>query len=85
MNPKIIELKWTGYAHQHLVGRTIIGVHYATKEEADQMGVRNRPLMLALDNGTVLWMMSDNPGNDGGALHGVLFDDAADPLLFPTL
>ena len=65
-----IDKKWTDYAEKHLVGRTITQVRYMSEEETTNMGWYKRPLVISLDDGTMLFPSMDDEGNDGGALFG---------------
>ena len=78
----VIEKRWTAYAEEHLKGRKIIHVRYVTKEEADAMGWYKRPLVMVLDNDTVIYLSADDEGNDGGAIFG---QTDKDELTFPVL
>ena len=51
-----------------LVGRTIVGVRYLDASEIDHLGIAHQPVCLQLDDGTLLWPMADDEGNDAGAL-----------------
>ena len=65
------ENEWTKKAKSKLVGKKIAGVRWMTRDEATQSGWHNRPIVLVLDDGTWVAPMSDDEGNDGGALaHG---------------
>lgn len=59
---------WNAKAKEILVGRTIKSARYMTEEEAEEGGLR-AGLVITLDNGTELLPMSDDEGNDVGALH----------------
>lgn len=63
-----IESRWTGIAHDQLVGRRIIAVRYLSQEEATEMGWYQRPIVLILDDGNLIFPSQDDEGNDGGAL-----------------
>ena len=63
-----IERKWTLYAKNALVGRKIVRVRYLTAEEMEDMGWYSNPIVLELDNGTLVFPSADDEGNDGGAL-----------------
>ncbi len=78
----VIEKRWTAYANQHLIGRRIVSVRYMTKEEADGLDWHKRPLVMVLDNDTVIYLSADDEGNDGGAMFG---QTDKDQLTFPTL
>lgn len=51
-----------------LVGRKIKKVRYLNPEEVGGMGWRSSALVLVLDDGTLIWPMSDDEGNNAGAL-----------------
>jgi len=51
-----------------LVGRRITAVRWMTKKEQKDMMWYCRPVVLQLDDGTLMWPQSDDEGNDGGAL-----------------
>ena len=51
-----------------LAGRTIVAVRYLDHEECRLMAIHHIPVVLQLDDGTLLWPMSDPEGNDAGAL-----------------
>ena len=67
--PEKCEAYWNQYAVKKLVGRTIKSVSYMTKKEADELAIRNRPVVIELDDGQIIYPMSDDEGNDGGAMH----------------
>lgn len=60
--------KWETFAKELLVGRTIVEVGYVTDSEMSLNGWNRRPISFKLDNGTWLIVLTDNEGNDGGAL-----------------
>jgi hypothetical protein len=61
--------KWQKQAVGLLKGRTIVNVQWMTEENAKEIGWRNRPLLMVLDNGTIVHAQADDEGNDGGALY----------------
>ena len=67
---KEIEEKWTKYASDHLVGKTIIGVRYLSTAEANEMHWYERPVILYLSDGSMIFPSRDDEGNGGGALFG---------------
>lgn len=73
----------TALAEKYLKGRTIVEVRYMDPEEAAKFGWYNRPLLLILDDGTVLIPSQDYEMNDGGALFGVGTPGTKKPLVFP--
>lgn len=50
-------------------GRIIKEVRYISDEEAGAVGLNNKGLVFTLDNGTLVWPVSDDEGNDSGAIH----------------
>lgn len=83
MGREKIEQHWTDHAEKTLVGHAIKGVRYLTREEAAALGWFSRPLVIELDNGTLLFAASDDEGNDGGALFGQT--GTSEELTFPRL
>lgn len=67
-------------ASRLLVGRRIREVRYMTDEEADDMGWCDKPVMIVLDDGTMLWPSKDDEGNAAGCI----FSNLADLELIPT-
>ena len=63
------EKRWTKVARDILLNRTITGVRYMNKEEADVFGWYKRPITFTLDNGLIVIAQMDDEGNDGGVLH----------------
>ena len=59
---------WTKRAKKLLLGRKIVKVEYLPKSEAKDMMWSTRPVTFLLDDGTWIMPMSDDEGNDGGAL-----------------
>ena len=51
-----------------LVGRKIVAIRYFSTAESDAMGWSYQPLDLHLDDSTALFAMSDDEGNEAGAL-----------------
>lgn len=50
-------------------GRVIREVRYITDQEANEIGLSHKGLVFILDNGTMAWPVSDDEGNDSGAVH----------------
>ena len=63
-----IQEKWEGEISTALVGRTIVKVEYLSEKESESNGWYKRPIALVLDDGNWLIPMSDDEGNDGGAI-----------------
>jgi hypothetical protein len=77
------EKEWVKLAEEKLVGRRIVAVRYMTAEEQNDLGWPSRPIVLGLDNGSLIYPQSDDEGNDGGALFGQ--DKDGKELGFPVL
>jgi hypothetical protein len=63
-----IENHWTDYAKKALVGRKIVKVRYLSDGEMEHMGWHHKPIVLHLDDDTLLFPSADDEGNDGGAI-----------------
>lgn len=74
---------WTDVATKLLKNRTIVSVRYVTDEEITDSYFYKRGLQIILDNGTILYPMQDDEGNDFGAVHYQLKDGSN--LVLPTL
>ena len=59
---------WNKTANDLLLNRKIIKVEYMGSEEAEKSMWYSRPVRIILDDGTNILPMSDDEGNDGGAL-----------------
>ena len=78
--------KWTRFAKEKLVGRVVVGVRYLTLEEQQGMGWRSNALVIEFDDGSVIVPMSDDEGNNAGALLGVNEDkDYTFPVLWTAM
>lgn len=83
MNTDEMFKRWNSQARDVLVGRTITKVMYMNDTWAKQLGFdeyMGRPLMMQLDNGTVIIPMRDDEGNDGGAVQYLTKDGGFDVL-----
>jgi len=61
---------WLKKAESVLLKRTIVKVRYMDDEEMESVGFNShRPLVLQLDDGTLIYPSRDDEGNDGGAIH----------------
>ena len=63
-----LETQWTNDITALLVGKKITKVRYMTENERDGHGWYGRPLLIYLDDGTVIYPSQDDEGNDAGAL-----------------
>ncbi len=65
-DPSSLKKHWQKRVAKELVGRKIVKVRYLTDEEAGDWW--KVPMAIQLDNGKWLTPMSDDEGNNGGAL-----------------
>jgi hypothetical protein len=68
-NLQEVEQRWDETARKALMGRTIVGVSYMSRDEAEASYWSGRALVLQLDNGALLFPQSDDEGNNAGALY----------------
>jgi hypothetical protein len=76
------EKKWTKYAQDRLLGKTIKSVRYMDSGEVETMGFQRKALVLTLNDGTLLWPSMDDEGNDAGAM---FFQTQTDDGVLPVL
>lgn len=76
-------MDWIKYGQQHLLNRKIVAVRYMTEKEQAEVGWSYRPIVLHLDNGSMIYPSMDDEGNDAGALFGQ--DKKGKELVFPVL
>ena len=79
-----MEKQWLAYAKKHLKDRKIVAVRYMTKEEAEDVGWNCRPVVMLLDNETILFCSADEEGNGPGVIFGATKNNAEE-LTFPIL
>jgi hypothetical protein len=60
---------WLGKAAKVLVGRKIQSINYLSKDECEEIGWFSRPIVITLDDGTIIYPVADDEGNDGGSIH----------------
>jgi hypothetical protein len=53
---------------ESLVGKKIVTMRYMTDEEMKKFSWFKRPIVILLDDGTVIIPFMDDEGNDGGAM-----------------
>tara|TARA_R100000734_G_C3200618_1_gene19617 strand:- start:189 stop:428 length:240 start_codon:yes stop_codon:yes gene_type:complete len=63
-----IRKSWNKSAEKLLLNRKIVQVEYMPPEESDEMGWDYQAICFRLDNGSWVYPMSDDEGNDAGAL-----------------
>jgi hypothetical protein len=59
---------WTNVAIKQLLGRKIKEVRYMTTEEAEDLDWSERPVVIVLDDGNMIYPSQDDEGNGAGAL-----------------
>ena len=59
---------WNKKAQELLLNKKIIKVEYMDSKEAKNAMWDNRPVRIILEDGTNIFPMRDDEGNDGGAL-----------------
>lgn len=59
---------WHDKANKLLLNKKIVKVEWMISEESKSIGWDSRPVCLQLDDGTWIFPMRDDEGNDGGAL-----------------
>jgi hypothetical protein len=77
-----LERKCTQQAATALVGRRIARVRYMSTTEAAESLWQNRPLIIELDDGTLIHAACDEEGNDAGVM---FVDTKTDSLTFGRL
>ncbi len=60
---------WDDKVKNLLLGKKIILVRYMTDAELTQTGFNKRGIIIQLDDGTIIWPVKDDEGNDAGAIH----------------
>lgn len=78
-----IEKQWTNYAKERLVGKQIKRVRYLTNEEAKGLDWYSRPVVIELNDGSLILPSRDDEGNDGGAMFGQ--SNQGDDWTFPVI
>jgi hypothetical protein len=71
LNDKL-RAKWAAKAEEQLKHRRIVSCRYMLPEELELLGWDNSPLVIQLDDGTLLYASSDDEGNNAGALFTTL-------------
>ena len=59
---------WRKKADKLLLNKKIVAVEWMTEGESENLSWGSRPVCLKLDDGTWIFPMADDEGNDGGAL-----------------
>ena len=58
---------WEKLCRDFLIGKTIKKVRYMTEQESTNSGFYKRPLVIEFQDGSWIFAMADDEGNDGGA------------------
>ena len=69
---------WTDIAKEQLLGKKIVDVRYLSQEEADDLDWTERPVVIHLDDGNLIYASADDEGNGAGAL---FTNNQANPVL----
>jgi len=77
------ETYWTNKATENLVGKKIVATRYMTDEEMSSMLWYNKPIILILDDGSLIYPSRDDEGNGAGALFGQ--DKEGNDITLPVL
>lgn len=88
VNKEQMYKRWNHEARQVLVGRTIKKVMYMNDTWAHALGFEDymaRPLMMELDDGTLIIPLQDDEGNGGGAIEYIRPDGKGDSGTLPVL
>ena len=65
---KDLKNNWHEKANKVFLGRKIVKVEWMSDREMNDQYWYNRPICLLLDDGTWIYPMADDEGNNGGAL-----------------
>ena len=68
MMSKELKRKWSENVGNKLVGRRIVAVRYMTDKERRKHWWSKSAVIIKLDDGSALYPMSDDEGNDAGAI-----------------
>lgn len=68
IDPKIFDDALQNF-NRELVGKTIARVEWFPKEEANEYGWLNRPVVIEFTDGSYIVPFADDEGNDGGTLY----------------
>lgn len=65
---KDIEQQWTEKVKSKLIGKTIVNVRYMTDKEQEANGWCKKGIVLTFNDGNIIFPMTDDEGNDAGAV-----------------
>jgi hypothetical protein len=69
-----LKRKWSEEVGRKLVGRKIVAVRYMTDKERKKHWWGKSAVVIKLDDGAFLYPMSDDEGNEAGAIATTLDD-----------
>ena len=72
--PHILKKKWSKEVGEKLIGRKIVAVRYMTDKERKEQWWSKSAVVIRLDDGSALYPMSDDEGNDAGAI-ATMYED----------
>ena len=73
--------RWQKKIEKQLCGKKIVAVRYMTPQEADSSGWYYQPLLIIFDDGSAICPMSDDEGNESGALSVFQGTSETEPVL----
>ena len=73
--------RWQKKIEKQLCGKKIVTVRYMTPQEADSSGWYYQPLLIIFDDGSAICPMSDDEGNESGALSVFQGTSKTEPVL----
>ena len=59
---------WMKKAEECFIDKKIVAIEWMSTDELDEMMWNKAPICLKLDDGTYIFPLADDEGNDGGAL-----------------
>ena len=62
------EEKWIEAIRKSIVGKKVAGITYMTEAQAEENLWYSRPVVIIFDDGSYIIPLSDDEGNNGGAL-----------------
>lgn len=73
--------RWETKIADKLVGKKIKAVEYLTEKESNEMMWNGRPIIIIFDDDSYIFPMSDDEGNDAGALATSFTDLSTIPVI----
>ena len=79
--PKTKLQRWEDIISNQLVGRKIVEIRWMTQKEAKESLWDYQPVILILDDGTSIYPMSDDEGNQAGSLYHCGAEQSTIPVM----